>query len=130
MNEVPHAVLRMMTEYLRVRDCLSMELAMHIKLNKKEYYMKKFEMEPLTNTFRFFRKGQLRTYCIHSYIEDGVTWSHVSVSPLCRSFTCKHRQLISPSKACHWVLSCITEGNREGGAYIEAKPVRLYISTS
>ena len=40
MNEVPHAVLRMMTEYLRVRDCLSMELAIHIKLNKKEYYMK------------------------------------------------------------------------------------------
>ena len=87
-------------------------------------------MEPLTNTFRFFRKGQSCTYCIHSYIEDGVTWSHVSVSPLCRSFTCKHRQLISPSKACHWVFVLYNGGNREGGAYIEAKPVRLYISTT
>ena len=130
MNEVPHAVLKMMTKYLKVRECLSMELAIQLKLNRKEDYVKKFEMEPLTNTFRFFKKGQLRTYRIHSYVEGGVTWSDVSVSPICRSFTCKHRQLISPSKACHWVLSCITEGNKEGGAYIEANPVRLYIATS
>jgi hypothetical protein len=130
MNKVPHVVLKMVTEYLMVRECLSMEIAIRMKLNEKKYYVKKFEMEPLTNTFRFFKKGQLRTYRIRSFVKDGVTWSHVNVSPIHRSFTCKHRQSITPSMACHWVLSCITEGNNRGSAYIQEKPVRLYLSHS
>ena len=77
MNEVPHAVLKMMTEYIKVRDCLNFEEAIHLKLNKKKYYVKRFEMEPIENTFRFFKKGQLRTYKIYSYVKDGITtWIH------------------------------------------------------
>ena len=129
MDEVPHAVLKMMTEFIKVRDCLSFELAIQLKLNKKDHYVKRFAMEPLLNTFRFFKKGQLRTYRVYSYVSDGITYSDVSVSPVCKTFQCKHKYKITPSDANHWVITCISDGNKKGCAYIESNPVRLYIST-
>lgn len=129
MDEVPHTVLRMMTEYLTVRECLSLELAVHLKLNKKDYYVERFKWEPISNTFRFFKKNVLRTYKIYSYVDNGITYSDVSVSPICRTFQCKHKRRITPSDASHWVVSCVSEGNNKGCAYIEANPVRLFITT-
>ena len=118
MKELPEDVWRMVTIYLRVANCLRLEQAIQMKLFDKEYYMKLKEWEPLTNTIRLFKKGVFRTYRIYSYVEDGVTYSDVSVSPICRSFQCIHKLLITPSTACHWVLSCITEGKTSGYGYI------------
>lgn len=130
MDRVPHSVLRMVTEYLKVTDCLRLELVLKLKLNTKEHYVKRFEFEPLHNTFRLFKKDRLRTYTMYSYIEDGVTYTEVTVAPVCSTFICKHKNLITPSVAQHWILSCITEGKHEGCAYIEKPSARLYISTS
>lgn len=119
MNELPEDILRIMTQYLpRVVTCLYFELAMGKKINSKEYYVKRFENEPISNTFRFFKKGQLRTYTIYSFIRDGVTYSDVSVSPICRTFQCIHKKLITPSKANHWVITCMTDGDNSCGGYI------------
>ena len=119
MNRVPHSVLRMVTKLLKVRECLLLELAMGFKINKKDYYVMRFEWEPLHNVFRLFKKGQLRTYNIYSYIKDGTTYSEVTVAPVCSTFVCRHKNEITPSMAQHWVLSCITEGKHYGCAYIE-----------
>lgn len=119
MDEVSPDIYRLISEYLpRVRDCLHFELAVQVRLYDKSVYVKRFEKEPLSNTFRFFRKGQLRTYKVPSYISDGITYSDVSVAPICRTFQCKHKLNVTPSQANHWVLSCITNGDNSGVAYI------------
>ena len=124
MNEISDDLCRVVITYLMVTDCLRMELALHRRLHEKQYYMKLKEWEPLTNTIRLFKKGVFRTYRIYSYVKDGVTYSDVSVSPVCRSFQCVHKLLISPSVACHWVLSCITEGKTSGYGYIRHQNLR------
>lgn len=130
MDRVPHSVLRVVTGYLQVRDCLRMEFVLGLKLYDKAYYVKRFELEPLYNSFRLFKKGVLRTYKLYSYIKDSITYSEVTVAPVCSTFICKHKNAISPSAAQHWLISCITEGKQDGCAYIEKASTRLYISTS
>ena len=119
MNSIPEDILRLVTNYLIVVECLRLEVSIHKALYEKSHYLKRKEWEPLNNTIRLFKKGVFRTYHIYSYVEDGVTYSDVSVSPVCRSFQCKHKLLITPSTACHWVLSCITEGKTSGYGYIK-----------
>lgn len=114
MKELPEDIWRTVTTYLRVSNCLRLEQAIQNKLYSKQHYEKLKEWEPLTNTLRLFKKGTFRTYKLYSYVEDGVTYTDVSVSPICRSFQCKHKRNVSPSKASHWVLSCITEGDNIG----------------
>ena len=128
MNKAPVVILQLVCEYLpRVRDCLHFELAVGVLINTKAHYVKRFDQEPISNTFRFFKKGQLRTYRIVSYISDGVTYSNVSVAPICRTFQCKHKQLITPSRANHWVLSCISDGDKNAAASILKHPVGRFI---
>ncbi len=119
MNEIPVDLLRSIVSYISVSDALHFEHALHQRLYKKAYYMKRKEWEPLVNVIRLFKKGVFRTYRIVSYVKDGVTYTDVSVSPICRSFQCKHQFLVSPSVACHWVLSCISDGSKRGWGYIE-----------
>lgn len=132
MNSIPEDILRLMTNYLVVVECLRLEQAVQKTIHEKRHYLKRKEWEPLTNTIRLFKKGVFRTYRIYSYVEDDVTYSDVYVSPACTSFQCKHRRLITPSKASHWVLACITEGSSEGYGFVKAslKPIRpsLFVS--
>ena len=107
MKHLPCDICRCICSYMYVRDCLSLLIAIQEKLYKKDFYVKKFEKEPIINTFRIFKKGQLRTYKIHSYISNGTTYSQVSVSPICRTFICKHTGLLTPSKASQWLLYCL-----------------------
>ncbi len=114
MKELPEDVLRRLTHFLCVLDSIRLENAICTKLYNTQHYEKLKEWEPLSNTLRLFKKGTFRTYKLYSYVEDGITYTDVSVSPKCRSFQCKHKQNVSPSKASHWVLSCITEGDNIG----------------
>ena len=121
MKEIPIDVLRIITDSLVVIECLRFEQALQMKIHDKQHYLKRKEWEPLTNTLRLFKRGIFRTYRIHSYVKDGITLSDVIVSPLCRTFQCKHKQKVSPSVANHWILSCVTEGNTNGYGYIKYK---------
>lgn len=119
MEKISIDVLRIITENLLVKDCLRFEQAMHRKIYDKCHYVKRKEWEPLINTFRLFKRGVFCTYRIHSYVKGDMTISDVSVSPSCQTFQCKHVRKVSPSVANHWVLSCVTNGDRRGYAYIK-----------
>lgn len=127
MNELPVDIIREITGYLKVQQCLRLETAIHRKVNTKEHYVDLFSREPLLNRIRLFRKGVFRTYEIYSYIKDGVTYSDVTVSPICRSFRCKHSNFVTPSMATHWVLSCITDRDSQAASGI-IKPMQVVLT--
>lgn len=126
MNELCDDIHRLLLQYLNVRSCLRLECALHKKLQTKYHYVKRFEKEPIENTFRFFRKGKMRTYNVYTYVKDDITWSEVNVSPICRSFICKHRNKISTSNGNKWVLMCLS-ADADKNAFATMKPLLVTI---
>ena len=126
MNKLCNDIHLLLLNYLNVRSCLRLECALHKKLKDKEYYVKRFEQEPIENTFRFFRKGKLRTYNVYTYVKEGITWSEVNVSPICRSFICKHRNKISTTKGNQWMLMCLS-ADADKDAFATMKPMLVTI---
>jgi len=114
MNRLPDCIRRHIGDMLRVVDCVHFQVACGVTLFTTQELMQRAEVEPLTNTFRMFKHGKLRTYKIYSYIRNGVTYSDVSVSPMCQTFVCIHKYLVTPSVASHWILSCIYDGTDVG----------------
>lgn len=126
MNELCDDIHRLLLQYLNVRSCLRLECALHKKLQTREYYIELFKKEPIENTFRFFRKGRLRTYNIYTYVKDGITWSEVNVSPICRSFICKHRNKISTSRGNKWMIMCLS-ADADKDSFAVMKPLLVTI---
>ena len=118
MCEISNDLWRVVISNLTVTDCLRVEQAIQTKLYTKEQYLKRKEWEPLSNVIRLFKNNTFRTYRIYCYVKNGVTYSDVTVSPFCRFFRCEHTSLITPSVACHFILSCVTEGNTIGYGHI------------
>lgn len=126
MDECPEDIYRMFVRYLCVSECLRFECAVQLKLHDKPHYVKLFEREPMENTFRFFKKGKFRTYKVYTYIKDGITWSDVSISPICKTFTCKHKFNVTPSVANKWMLMCISaDADKNAFASMKASLVTI-----
>lgn len=118
--DVPKALRRIIVNMLMVRDCVRLQIALRDEIYDRDELVRRKQREPLKNTLRLFKSGQLRTYTIYSYIKDDVTYTDVSVAPLCHTFTCVHTHKISPSVASHWILTCVYDGGSIGKGNIKS----------
>lgn len=117
---VPKSLRRVIVDMVMVRDCVRLQIALREEIYDRHELLKRIQREPLKNTIRLFKSGQLRTYTIYSYIKDDVTYTDVSVAPLCQTFTCVHTHKISPSVASHWILTCVYDGGSIGKGNIKS----------
>ena len=117
---VPKSLRRVIVDMVMVRDCVRLQIALREEIYDRDELLKRIQREPLKNTIRLFKSGQLRTYTIYSYIKDDVTYTDVSVAPLCQTFTCVHTHNVSPSVASHWILTCVYDGGSIGKGNIKS----------